>query len=170
MAKHKLFVGPDNKVTVRCPDCFNSKIVSLKSLFPRKHMVKVRCQCGTAFSIDLEFRKTSRKNTDLQGFYQVPTAENEWGRLPDLSLQTHLRRVNCTIRNISMNGLGFTTLSNSSIKVGDALTVKFILDATADIKIEKNIIVRSVQDNYVGCEFVEAERPDATLGFHTMDF
>ena len=80
----------------------------------------------------------------------------------------HVRTVNCTIRNLSMNGVGFVALKRHNIKEDTRLVVKFMLDNTARLLIEKNVLVRVVNDNYIGCEFFEEEQNDSNLGFYVM--
>jgi hypothetical protein len=54
-------------------------------------------------------------------------------------------------------------------QVGDRLMVKFTLDREPPEIIEKEVIVKTIQDNYIGCEFIEESGfTDRTLGFYLM--
>jgi len=161
----RLFVSSDNKVTIKCPHCWHSREVDLARLVVCHNVLKVKCTCNSIFNVELEFRKKNRKKTDLQGFYFNP-AQKE--KIPDLSRETHLRAVNCSIRNLSMHGVGFVTLQRHSIKKDDQLIVKFMLDNAVRLLIEKNVIVRVVNGNYIGCEFFKEEQNDAGLGFYAL--
>ena len=68
-----------------------------------------------------------------------------------------------------MGGLGFTALNRVRVQVGDMLKVKFTLDKKPQEIVEKDVIVRTIQDNYIGCEFTqESAFRDRTLGFYLM--
>ena len=68
-----------------------------------------------------------------------------------------------------MGGLGFTALDQIRAQVGDTLVVKFTLDKEPPEIIEKEVLVRTIRDNYIGCEFVEESGfTDRTLGFYLM--
>ena len=68
-----------------------------------------------------------------------------------------------------MGGLGFITLSRMRVQVGDTLKVKFTLDKVPPEIVEKEVIVRTIQDTYIGCEFSqESGFSDRTLGFYLM--
>ena len=138
------------------------------NIIDHKQLLHIKCKCKTIFCVELEFRQKKRKNTNLSGFYCIPSQENDWGRIPDWSQGMHVRKVNCTIRNLSMNGVGFVTLNRHNIKVDDRLVVKFTLDNAARLLIEKNVSVRFVNGNYIGCEFFKEEQNDSNLGFYVM--
>jgi hypothetical protein len=77
--------------------------------------------------------------------------------------------INCRIKNLSMGGVGFTALNRVRVQVGDTLKVKFTLDKVPPEIVEKEIIVRTIKDNYIGCEFTkESGFNDRTLGFYLM--
>ena len=68
-----------------------------------------------------------------------------------------------------MGGLGFTALSQVRVQLGDTLKVKFTLDKVPPEIVEKEVIVKTIQDTYIGCEFVEESGfTDRTLGFYLM--
>ena len=55
------------------------------------------------------------------------------------------------------------------VQVGDTLKVKFTLDREPPEIIEKEVIVKGIHDNYIGCEFIEETGfTDRTLGFYLM--
>jgi hypothetical protein len=55
------------------------------------------------------------------------------------------------------------------VQVGDKLRVKLTLDKEPPEVIEKDVIVRGINDNYIGCEFIqETGFSDRTLGFYLM--
>jgi len=160
----KLFVSPDNKISIKCPHCWHSRVINIANLLVHQKLLRIKCQCESIFKVELEFRKKKRKNTNLDGYFYNPTQE----KIPDLSQETHIRAVNCTIRNLSMNGIGFVTLKRHNINKDDKLVVTFILDTATRFLIKKNVLVRVVNGNYIGCEFLEEEQNDPNLGFYVL--
>ena len=168
MPHRVFFVTSSNEIMISCPSCYYSKLTSLANIICHQQLLRIKCKCKTIFHVELEFRQKKRKNTNLSGFYCIPSQENDWGRIPDWSQGMHVRTVNCTIKNLSMNGVGFVTLNRHNIKEDDRLVVKFMLDNAVRLLIEKNVMVRFVNDNFIGCEFLEEEKNDSSLGFYVM--
>ena len=168
MPHSKLFVTSSNEIMISCPSCYYSKLASIANIIGHQQLLHIKCKCKKIFHVELEFRQKKRKNTNLSGFYCIPSQENDWGRIPDWSQGMHVRTVNCTIKNLSMNGVGFVTLNPHNIKKGDRLVVKFMLDNATLLLIEKNVLVRVVNGNYIGCEFFKEEQNDSNLGFYVM--
>ena len=168
MSPRKLFVTSSNEILLSCPSCYYSKLASITNIIGHQQLLYIKCKCKTIFHVELEFRQKKRKNTNLSGYYCIPSEENDWGRIPDWSQGMHVRTVNCTIRNLSMNGVGFVALNRHNIKEDTRLVVKFMLDNSARLLIEKNVLVRVVNGNYIGCEFFEEEQNDSNLGFYVM--
>ena len=55
------------------------------------------------------------------------------------------------------------------VKLEDTLRVRFTLDKDPPEIIEKDVIVKSVNNNNIGCEFIEKTGfSDRTLGFYLM--
>jgi hypothetical protein len=131
----------------------------------RKHFLTVSCPCGMIYGINLNFRKHYRKEVSIGGYYTSDDSTSGWaddGNLPTVP-------INCRIKNISMGGLGFVALDKIRVQIGDALQVKFTLDKTPPEFVEKEVIVKTIKDYYIGCEFVEeAGYTDRTLGFYLM--
>jgi hypothetical protein len=104
-------------------------------------LVKIRCKCQSTFSVSFEFRRAHRKKTNLIGYYsRLPACKESHGML---------------VKNISQTGIGF-------------VRVTFTLDDAKQSKIEKNVVVRVIEDKYVGCEFTDPSIFDKTLGFYLM--
>jgi len=73
-----------------------------------------------------------------------------------------------TVRNISLTGIGFETLSPHGLGKGDEIRVRFTLDDAKQSEIERDVIVRVVKDKYIGGEFSDPNLYDKTLGFYLM--
>jgi glyoxylase-like metal-dependent hydrolase (beta-lactamase superfamily II) len=158
-------VRKDNRVAIGCPKCAQVRDLSVEKYMGRKHFLTLNCTCGATFGVNLDFRQNYRKAVSIGGYYSTDEAgigSDESGKIPTVP-------VNCRIQNISMGGLGFTTLDQMRAQVGDRLMVKFTLDREPPEIIEKEVIVKTIQDNYIGCEFIEESGfTDRTLGFYLM--
>jgi glyoxylase-like metal-dependent hydrolase (beta-lactamase superfamily II) len=160
-----LNVRKDKRVTLSCPDCLLVREISVEKYAGRKHFLTVNCPCGITYGVNLNFRKYYRKDVSIGGYYT--TEESDVGSTDSGNVPTV--PINCRIKNISMGGLGFTGLSTVRVQIGDTLKVKFTLDKVPPEIVEKEVIVRTIQDNYIGCEFTqESGYSDRTLGFYLM--
>ena len=158
-------VGDDYKVIISCPSCLNVREVPAEKYLGSKHSLKVNCRCGTTFGVKLNFRKHYRKEVSIGGYYTF--ADRDVGGF-DVSKGADIP-FNCRIKNISLGGLGFIPLNTFRGQVGDRLRIKFTLDKNPPELIEKEGIVRSTKNNFIGCEFIEeAGFADRTLGFYLM--
>ena len=106
--------------------------------------------------VSLEFRKRVRKKTYLRGTYTNHSKNNSSGSL--------------VIRDISVGGLQFTSLDAQDFRVGDEMTVEFALDDEHRTEINKEVTIRDVRKNSVGCEFERSDEFafDGPLGFYVM--
>jgi len=158
-------VSQNNQITLSCPDCLLVREMSVDKHMGRKHFLTVNCPCGVTYGINLNFRKHYRKEVSIGGYYTDDESAQGWtddGKLPSVP-------INCRIKNISMGGLGFIALNKVRVQVGDMLKVKFTLDKTPPEIVEKDVLVRTIKDYYIGCQFVEeAGYTDRTLGFYLM--
>ena len=71
MTEIKAFVRPDNTATIICPVCKTTKQVSAAPYLNKKHSIKIRCTCGTTFTVQFDFRHHYRKQISLRGFYRM---------------------------------------------------------------------------------------------------
>ncbi len=160
-----LNVGKGKRVVLSCPDCLIVKEIPVDKFAGKKHFLTVNCPCGTTYGVNLNFRQQYRKDVSIGGYFT--SGEESVGLVDSGSVPTVA--INCRIKNISLGGLGFTALSRVRVQVGDRLRVKFTLDKEPPEIIEKEVIVRGISDNYIGCEFIEETGfSDRTLGFYLM--
>ena len=150
----KIYVGTNNNATLLCPHCGTSKTANVEKLKNRGDPLRIRCTCRKAFSVTFEFRKAHRKETNLAGHYCRLSAREDW--------------LGMTVRNISLTGIGFETLSPHGLGKGDEIRVRFTLDDAKQSEIERDVIVRVVKDKYIGGEFSDPNLYDKTLGFYLM--
>ena len=72
------------------------------------------------------------------------------------------------VENVSLNGLGFTTLLGNRLSKNDLITVSFRLDDARRSEITRVARVRYMSDRYVGCQFTDQKSYDTDLGFYLM--
>ena len=154
MEIQKVYVRHDGTTVVKCHNCGTTKTVDAAKLKKRGKPLKLRCSCQAVFQVFFEFRSAYRKKSSLDGYYAKLSVINEWLKI--------------RIDNISMTGVGFTTLNRNDLRKNDRLMVKISLDDREKSKIEKSAVVKCVQDRYIGCRFIESDPYDKALGFYLM--
>jgi hypothetical protein len=153
---YKVYVKPDNTAVLTCPQCGRQKVILADSFKGHRYKpeLKIKCNCQNVFRVNLEFRKGDRKITFLEGTYINHSQKGSSGYL--------------TIHDISVVGMGFSSLDKNNFRLGDELSVEFTLDEhKTEIKIE--VIVRSIRQNTTGCEFIgPTEAISSSLRYYIM--
>ncbi len=142
----KVHVNPDNTAVFTCPDCRTAISQDVGKFKGRSRHLEIKCTCQAIFRVSLEFRRAPRKPTHLEGFYAKLAESEDWGMM--------------LVRNISRTGIGLLTYGQHNLREGDELKVKFNLDDLSRSQIEKNAVVRWIQDIHMGCEFMESAQKD----------
>ncbi len=151
---HKVYVGKDNSAVITCPRCNRVKSTIVERFRGARHVIRVKCSCEHVFDVSLEFRKAYRKEIKLAGDFLY---------LPQLKAGGKL-----VVTNVSMSGLGGRVSGAHNLKPGVELEVKFNLNDVKNSEIRKRMVVRLVNGNYIGCEFIEKDNCDKALGFYLM--
>jgi transcription elongation factor Elf1 len=153
----KVYVRPDGTAVITCPHCGRQKVVSVSSYKGSKRRIKIKCGCKNIFTANLEFRKKIRKKTKLLGKYTNFSQKN--------------RRGDIVVKNLSLDGLEFSTIDIDKFKVGDDVEVAFKLDNEDRTTIRREVVVRDIRTCAVGCDFkVSSEyvHGDGALGYYVM--
>jgi hypothetical protein len=153
MAEVKTFVRSNNTATVICPACNTAKNISAEPYRYNKHAIKVRCRCGEIFTLRLDFRHHYRKPTNLPGTYSITTANKVGGGVAQ-------------IHNISRSGIGFTVSGRHHMEKDLTLILEFTLNDRNQTKLRKEAIIRSINRNYIGCQFPKNDPFEKALGFY----
>ncbi len=154
METQKVYVNQDDTAVLVCPNCGLSKNISVAKFKARRDSLKIRCKCQSTFSVSFEFRRAHRKKTNLKGYYsRLPACKESHGML---------------VKNISQTGIGFATFAPHNLMKSSEVRVTFTLDDAKQSKIEKDVVVRVIEDKYVGCEFTDPSKFDKALGFYLM--
>ena len=141
-----------NSATLICPGCGLVRQVSVARFRNDRHTLSVRCRCGHVYNVLLDFRRHFRKPTSLAGTYVSRDPAGPGGGV-------------IRIVNISRSGVGFTVSGRHRIEPGQELQIEFQLTDRNKSVLKKPAVVRTVQDNTVGCEFLCTGELDKALGF-----
>ena len=147
----KTFVPENGLAPITCPNCGITKQVPVADYCGKKNTLKIRCRCLQTFTVELEFRQSHRKRTELHGFYEI-LADNGGGR--------------AAIKDLSKNGMGFLVSGVHNVRVGQKIEVNFALDDQKNTPLKKMAVVRSVHQNRIGCEFRKDQAFEKDLGFY----
>lgn len=150
----KAFVREDGTTVVKCPSCGHARTVSVQRFKEKKKVIKVKCSCRESYTVSLELRKMYRRSTNLKGSYINTSLNNEIGMM--------------IVKDVSMGGIGFEAIGGNRIEKEHELDVTFTLDDTHSSVIKKQVVVRIVNGNYVGCEFIHSLEYNKALGFYLL--
>ena len=151
----QLYVNAENQAPITCPKCQNTKSVDVTRYKALHKPLKIKCLCGWVFRAVVETRKFYRKSVSLPGYYSRRKNQNYSAMV---------------VENLSMSGIGFRIKMKHYIKVGDELTIRVILDNRSQTEVVKDvvvkIVVRQIEDSYIGGEFCNKETFYKELGWY----
>ncbi len=145
---------------IACKHCNRQKLLDISEIRAIGTRLKATCACGMEMFIKVELRREHRKNVHLEGVFirgrgdRIALKSDDWGRI--------------LIDNISRHGIGFKVYDKQDLRINDRFRVKFTLDNTAGSEVQKQVVVRSVAEETIGCQFVGQAPCDVTLGFYMM--
>jgi hypothetical protein len=154
MKVQKTFVKTNNTASIRCPSCDLVKNIAVgKFRNSTRHTLKTRCTCGATFLVALDFRRHYRKITDIFGMYSLLGAcMGGSGKMK--------------VTDISRSGVAFSVSGCHNIDVGQQALLNFRLDNKKQTELTKKVIVKNVNNNSIGCEFVNQTQIGKDLGFY----
>ena len=147
-----IHIRDNNAATLVCPACGLVRQIAVPKFRNDRHTLAIRCRCGHVYSVLLDFRRHFRKPTSLAGTYVSRDPAGPGGGV-------------IRILNISRSGVGFTISGRHRIEPGQELQIEFQLSDRNKSVLKKPAVVRTVQDNTVGCEFLCTGELDKALGF-----
>ncbi|MDW7773442.1 MAG: PilZ domain-containing protein [Desulfobulbaceae bacterium] len=149
----KVFINEENCINFVCPACMKPASIGVDSLKKKANPIKVRCRCQKIFNLDIDFRHFYRKEINLSGTCR--------------SIQPHnLREEDILIVNISKEGIGFRVFTGHNIKVGNRLELKFKLDDKKRTPLRKEVEVKNVDADFIGCLFADNQQFEQALGYY----
>lgn len=101
----------------------------------------------------MERRQFYRKGVQLAGRY----VDSETGEAGDFLLE-----------NLSLNGVGFTSLLGHRLAKNSLVKIEFRLDDVRRTEVSRLVRVKYINDRYVGCQFADQKSYDSDLGFYLM--
>lgn len=72
------------------------------------------------------------------------------------------------ICNISRGGIGFTVSGTHKLQENQTVQLKFQLDDKKQTLLVKQVYIRSVDNNYIGCQFIDPDLIGKALGFYLL--
>ena len=149
----KSHVRANGRATLICPSCSAARNIAAEQFRHGRHSITVRCRCQHVYSILLDFRRHYRKKTNLPGTYEILSQGGIGGGI-------------IHVTNISQGGLGFTVSGLHRIEKDQLLLVEFQLNDKKKTVLKKRALVKSVQQNIIGCQFKDDVAMDKALGFY----
>lgn len=148
----KAFVNDGDETTLVCPKCSTAKTLSVRQFRHHLQLLKAKCNCGHSFRVQLEFRRHYRKPTELPGTYDLSQPAFGGGA--------------AKIVNLSLSGACFEVRGMHDLKIGQKGMLVFTLDNRKKTVVSKNVIIRTVNGNRIGSEFIDDRAFDKDLGFY----
>ena len=135
----KIFLTNNAEAVFLCPECGKAKRMDFEKFIDidREIKLKVTCRCSHVFSAIIERRGNVRKNVRLPG-----------------GLIDGNKKYPITIIDISRRNLKFRTKEILDLNIDDKVVVEFILDDTRRSKVSKDVIIRKIDKEYIGTEFL----------------
>ena len=148
-------VFPDTKglVHLHCPSCGDHSAKPVDQFFNIPQPMQIPCPCGNSYEVQIEFRKSFRKKTHIEGFYSRVAPPGSIEKM--------------TITDISMGGCRFLTVNKNLLKKDDRVKLVFNLDDANRTKITREAVIYSITERSIGCKFSVTDCGyDPDLGFY----
>jgi hypothetical protein len=87
MHQIKLFVHKNDIIKLRCPSCLQ-KIKIPASVLKNKYKLRGKCKCQSIIEVELEYRRSFRKEKNLDGFYSYNSEKLQNVKLLDGDIET----------------------------------------------------------------------------------
>jgi hypothetical protein len=149
----KLYVDKNGMVTFICPKCGESRREAVEQYRDQTRSINFECKCTNVCEVRLEFRKSFRKETSLDGIYFRTSHPSD--------------RRKMIVRDLSFWGCRFETMKACTLVPEEEIRVEFALDDPRSSTIKKKAVVFDVKGRHVGCKFsVHQGSIDSELGFY----
>ena len=152
MSVLKVHVGSNNQGQIVCPKCSKVKSINATPHLLTKKAIKVRCSCGHAFKVSLDYRHYFRKNVRLPATLYKVNSDDVLSEV--------------TVTSLSVSGIGFETASLHDIYVGSRFEIVFKLDDDSDVPIRETICIKRITGLTVGAAFTEQDKYCFELDFY----
>lgn len=154
------YINDNDEGLFVCENCgFSKQFKATKFKNSKKNVKTVCSKCGHLNRFTLEFRTCYRKETNFFGTCEYKKINRN-------------KTITILIKNISKTGLGFVVLKKeflALLSIGNKVKIKFKLNNTRqNILINKEGIIKSIVDDYVGIQFCDITY-QKEIGFFLMD-
>lgn len=154
----KIYVSKNKTATFVCPECGKIREMNLAKYkkLDQSSKVTCKCSCGHTYPVLLVQRQFYRKKTDLVGIYTYIISSFGDDYCEEIGKGI------VKIKDLSRTGLLIEVNKNHSFKKDDKLLIEFTLDDKKKSLIKKEVIVKKVEDQLVGVEFIKLEPGSAS--------
>ena len=149
----KADLGLSGETTIKCPFCEKHHYKEVPKYLYNKP-VRAECKCGKSFPVLFDSRGNFRTEVQLAGEY--------WDTFGEKDLMT--------VTALSTSGAGFeAACSTPDVSVGETIKISFWLNGPFSNWIKTKAIVKRIDRNRLGIEFVGLdEHQQKCLGFYLM--
>jgi len=147
-----IFVDDKGMVYLLCPFCGVGGKRPVEQFMYIHKPVTISCSCGNTYDVQIDARKTYRKETSLEGLYAKLASPSDFESM--------------TVVNLTFSGCGLLTPKEPALNVGDWIKLVFKLDDAKRTEIKRKAVVRKVIGNYIGCQFTATAVYDPDIGFY----
>ena len=147
-----IFVDDKGMVFLLCPFCGVGGKRPLEQFMQIHKPVTISCSCGNTYDVQIDARKTYRKETSLKGLYAKLASPGDFETM--------------TVVNLTLSGCGLLASNEPALKEGDLIKLAFKLDDAKCTEIKRKAVVRRVIGNYIGCQFKATAAYDPDIGFY----
>ncbi|MEM4385975.1 MAG: PilZ domain-containing protein [Candidatus Anstonellales archaeon] len=148
----KIYIDENNTGTIICDECGRNKKIIVKHDDINGKNYLITCQCGNTFKVIFEFRKSYRKTTNLRGTFK--TTDKEYPMI---------------IKDISYNGIGIWSPFSNKLSENSTIEVNFTLDNSNRTVINRYAIVKYINGNRAGLEFIKDRKYDKDISFYLIN-
>lgn len=146
-----VYTNPEDKATLTCPHCTTTRVINVANYKQLHIPIEVACVNGCRFTVLLNTRTFYRKAVNLRGTY-IQSATGVSGSM--------------CVENLSLPGIGFRTSLPPRMQLEDMIELRFVLDNARHTEICIAVVVKWVQDRYIGAEYCDISAYKRELGFY----
>ncbi len=152
----KKFVTSELTVSLTCPKCKKTRQADVSHLMAHqtKVLLKCKCKCKNEFQVQLERRRSIRKELALPG-----------------KINYHGKSYKIRINNLSRHGLNFELLEKLTLEPDEIISVQFEADDPMQSSIRRDVRVKNlIAPEIIGCEFLSFEHYDSLGKYFLFHF
>ncbi len=145
----KIFMTKNMEAVFNCPECGNEKKMDVAKFthVDKEIKLKVTCKCSHVFPIILERRKHVRREVNLSG-----TLIKGSKKYPIQVIDISRQGLKICMEEIMNLKLGDSKLPD--LNLDDKVIIDFILDDAGKSRVSKEVIVKKIDNKYIGVIFL----------------